>query len=104
MQQPSGFLEDADVRPGTTRYLSILHILRDNALLEHSSHSQGHRFLLTEDDQEMLKWCWYLPISSSSNSSSEMLMSSSEIVVAAADSPLITQDQESLKMVLSFAI
>jgi hypothetical protein len=31
-------------------------------------------------------------------------MSSSEIVVAAADSPLITQDQESLKMVLSLAI
>jgi len=32
-------------------------------------------------------------------------MSSSEIVAAAAgDSPLITQDQESLKMVLSFAI
>jgi hypothetical protein len=86
-------------------YISILNILRDNALLEHSSHSQGHRFLLTEDDQEMLKWCWYLPISSSCNSSSEMLMSSSEIVAAAAgDSPLITQDQESLKMVLSFAI
>jgi hypothetical protein len=84
--------------------ISILNILRDNALLEHSSHSQGHRFLLTEDGQEMLKWCWYLPTSSSRNSSSEMLMSSSEIVVAAADSPLITQDQESLKMVLSFAI
>jgi hypothetical protein len=45
-----------------------------------------------------------LPINSSCSSSLEMFMSSSEIVVAALDSPLIIQDQKSLKMVLSFAI